>query len=131
MTNFQSCKRCNRIFEDSLRLGVCKDCIDKFGKDREFRAKLSIVRNYVKDREIKGEVLTVTGVSEGTGLPEDEIWMFIRLGEISTASFNDPKVREYKLRATREREKPSKEDADKIAEDLKRISGGFHSKSGK
>jgi hypothetical protein len=131
MTSFESCKRCNRVFEDSLRLGVCKECIEKFGKDREFRAKLSVVRNYIKDREIKGDMLTVRGVAEGTGFPEDEIWMFIRLGEISTASFNDPKVREYKLRAVREREKPSREDADKIAEDIKRITGGYHSRQDK
>ena len=131
MTSFETCKRCARIFDDTLRLKVCPECIEKYGKDREFRAKLSLIRNFVKDQELAGNLLTVGGVAEGTSLPEEEIWIFIRLGEIDTASFNDPKVREFKLRASRERDKLSKDDSEKIAEDIKRITGGYHFKRDK
>ncbi|MCD6119490.1 hypothetical protein J7K50_06580 [bacterium] len=128
MGNYESCKRCGRIFEDNYRLGVCDECVEKFGKDKEFRAKLSITRNYVKDMELKGELLSVGAVAEGTDICEEEIWMFIRLGEISTASFDDPKVREYKLRESRQRDKVFSGDKDRIAEEIKRVTGGFHFK---
>jgi predicted nucleic acid-binding Zn-ribbon protein len=131
VTTFESCKRCGRIFEDTLRMKVCPECVEKYGKDREFRAKLSLVRNYVKDQKLEGNLLTVKGVSEGTSLSEEEIWIFVKLGEISTTSFNDPKVREFIMRAAREREKLSKDDSDRIAKDIKRITGGYHYKRDK
>lgn len=131
MISFRTCKKCEKLFEDVFSTGICSICVGKFGRDREFRRKLSKVRNFIKDLELEGVVLTVKLVAQGTELEQDEIWMFIRLGEIDTVAFDDPKVREFKLRVVRRREKEIKDEHRGLADDFQRVTKGFHSKTDK
>lgn len=128
MPNFNNCRSCNRVFDDVYRIGSCPECIDAFSKNREFRKKLSLARNFVKDKELAGEILTVHQVAEGVGLDEGEIWIFIRMGEIDTAAFDDPKVREYKLRVARRIEEEKKTSRQELAEEIDKVIRGFHSR---
>lgn len=128
MSSFQFCNRCNAIFEDEFRIGVCPDCIKKFGKDKEFRKKLSVVRNFIKDQEIKKILFTVQSLAEQTEVSEEEIWIFIRMGEIDTFSFDDPHVREYRINAKRAIEKRSRDAQPDLADELQQSYRGYHSR---
>ncbi|MEP0814949.1 MAG: hypothetical protein HRF49_09835 [bacterium] len=128
MPNFANCRSCNRVFDDVYRIGSCPECIDAYSKNRDFRKKLSLVRNFVKDKELAGEILTVHELAEGVGLDEAEIWIFIRMGEIDTASFDDPKVREYKLRLARRIEEEKRGARAELAEEIEKAIHGFHSR---
>lgn len=122
------CNRCGSIFEDEFRIGVCPECVKKFGKDKDFRKKLSAARNFIKDQELKKTLFTVKALSESTAISEEEIWMFIRMGEIDTVAFDDPHVREYRINALRALEKKSGKQPSDLADELQRAYRGYHSR---
>ncbi len=128
MTRFVTCNRCGAIFEDEFRIGVCPECVRNFGKDKDFRRKLSAVRNFIKDQELKKILFTVKALAEATEITEEEIWIFIRMGEIDTVSFDDPHVREYRISALRALEKKTGKPDSDLAGELQRAYRGYHSR---
>jgi predicted DNA-binding transcriptional regulator AlpA len=93
---------------------------------------LRMLKNAIRDVMASGEMITVTQLSEKTGIDESRIWHHIHSGEISTASFSDPQVKDYmhkkkveriqmKRKMSGKHEEPAKE-----APKEKKPKSGFH-----
>ena len=68
-------------------------------------------------------------VAELTGIPEDVVWGFINSGEIDTASFNDPHVREMVVKRRRELLRHSETAAAPPADKPAPAHSGFHART--
>ena len=101
-TIFSRCKECGIIFHNPEgKYEKCPKCRDDAGELSE-RDTLRLIRNTVRDFQAKGEFVTVKQLVNLTGVSEKQIWHFIKNGDLDTASFSDPQVREYIVRRRRE-----------------------------
>jgi hypothetical protein len=136
MTEFTRCERCGIIFPRAAKESICPKC-QELGEEEpaaETRGKHEILRdlkNIIRDAEARGVFLTVAELSERTEIEESTIWEYIQSGEIDTASFDDPQVREFIVRKRREQMKsmrssrPPEPASRTPAEKLR----GFHSRA--
>lgn len=136
---FTKCKTCGIIFLNADEAqALCPKCIEQIDaepgidEDADDKDSLRILKNVLRDAQAKGEMLNTDALAELTGIPEPKIWHFIKTGEVDTAAFSDPKVREFLKRKRIERARelakaargnsPSKPEA-------KKVSRGFHRSS--
>jgi hypothetical protein len=66
------------------------------------RDALRVLKGTLRDAQARGDLMTITDLADATGIGEDRIWGFITDGEIDTASFNDPQVRDFVFKRRRE-----------------------------
>jgi hypothetical protein len=134
---FSKCETCGIIFlNPNEEHRQCPRCREETALPESDRDVLRLLKNMLRDAQSHGEFLTLHELSEQTGVPEEKIWHFIHNGEIDTASFNDPEVREYLVRKRREIAKmargrpgePERADSQPPA-DAQKPGAGFHSKA--
>ena len=102
---FIRCKGCGIIFQSSEGAELCPKCVKSAESGHAFQDKkemLRFLKNLLRDAQAAGEYLTVTELSTRTNIAESQIWTFIHSGEIDTASFDDPHVRDFLVRKRRE-----------------------------
>lgn len=102
---FIRCKGCGIIFQSSTGEELCPKCVRTAETGNAFLDKkemLRFLKNLLRDAQAAGEFLTVTELSTRTSIAESQIWDFIHNGEIDTASFDDPHVRDFLVRKRRE-----------------------------
>jgi hypothetical protein len=103
MSDFTSCGRCGKIFLNPGKVhDNCPHCRGDESLELSARDALRLVKNTIRDAQAKGDLLTMPQVSELTGVSEERIWNFITSGEIDTASFEDPAVRDFVHKRRRE-----------------------------
>jgi len=136
MTDFTRCERCGIIFPRTENETLCPKCSERGDEilTTELRSKQEILRtlkNIIRDAQAKGEFLTVAELSESTKIEEATIWEYIQSGEIDTATFDDPEVREFIVRKRREQMKSlrSAKRAEEPPRDATTKIRGFHSRS--
>jgi len=110
MTEFTRCERCGIIFPRLENESICPKCQERGEEEPavETRGKPEILRdlkNFIRDAEAHGMFLTVAELCQRTGVEEAIIWEYIQSGEIDTAPFDDPQVREFIVRKRREQMK--------------------------
>lgn len=103
MSDFTSCGRCGKIFLNPGRAHeLCTRCRGGDGTELSARDALRLVKNTLRDAQAKGVLLTMPEVAVATGVEEDRVWGFITSGEIDTAGFEDPQVRDFVQKRRRE-----------------------------
>ena len=132
--DFSRCKKCNKIFAKTEASQVlCPACGGATKASGSKREQLYAVREVLKDAMAAGEFLTTPELAERCGVEQGVIWNMIRSGEIDTASFNDPGVRDYLVRKHREQQKQAQETKPKKEKPEggtgHKKSSGFHLKS--
>jgi hypothetical protein len=110
MTEFVRCDSCGIIFQQVEAETTCPKCLERAGEEEQDSGpgKLEILRqlkNIIRDAEASGSFFTVDELSDKTGIEVPKIWEFIHSGEINTARFDDPQVRDYIVRKRREQQK--------------------------
>jgi hypothetical protein len=106
--DFTKCDQCGMIFpsqDSSQRL--CPKCRHEESSELSTRELLRTLKNALRDAQSSGVFFTVPELSRRTGILEDKIWHYIHTGEIDTASFNDPQVRDFLVKRHKERMKAS------------------------
>jgi hypothetical protein len=105
---FIKCEQCSIIFpsQDSSQT-LCPKCRKEESKVVSDRDMLRALKNTLRDAQTAGMYLTVAELSRKTDITEERIWRFIHAGEIDTASFNDPGVRDFVVKRQKERLKTS------------------------
>ena len=132
---FIRCEVCGIIFPDEgeghTRCPKClapeepEEAVEDPGTKREI---LRTLKNALRDAQSSGQFLTVPELAKQTEIEETKIWDYIQSGEIDTASFDDPKVRDFLVKKRREQlqglvgDKPQKKSAPKKP-------SGFHTRS--
>lgn len=100
---FTKCAQCGIIFANpngtQTLCAKCRDEAPAFDSPREL---LRFLKNTLRDAQAHGEFLTIPELAAKAEVTEDRIWTFIHAGEIDTAGFNDPQVREYIARRRKE-----------------------------
>jgi len=136
MTEFTRCERCGIIFPRSENEKLCSKCRERTEEETAAatRSKQDILRTLkttIRDAETSGVFLTVSELSERTGIEEPNIWEYIQSGEIDTASFDDPQVRDFVVRKRREQMKSfsSSKRLDQSSRGAATKIRGFHSRS--
>lgn len=130
---FTKCKGCGIIFQSSEGETLCPKCRASEDTNQAILDKkemLRFLKNLLRDSQATGEFLTVADLSVRTKIAESQIWEFIHSGEIDTASFDDPHVRDFLVRKRRElaqAKKSESSDSDSGSGRGKKRSG-FHSK---
>lgn len=129
--DFSICNTCGIIFNNPD--GVHQQCLKCRSEPSELdsqRDELRLLRNTIRDALAVGEYLTVPQLSEKTNVDAEQIWHFIRSGEIDTASFDDPSVRDFLVRKRREQDKLARQMQDQSAgkspASTKKKRSGFH-----
>lgn len=133
--DFTKCEQCGIIFANpDSQQQLCPKCRHEAPQTISTREQLRLVKNELRDQQAQGCFLTVEELSEHTGVEQSTIWHFIHSGEIDTASFNDPGVRDFIVKRRKERmkaalgtaqehdEKPAVDQAARVK------SSGFHIK---
>lgn len=110
MTEFVRCDNCGIIFQQLEAETTCPKCRELTGAQAEDAEPSTVetlrkLKNAIRDAEASGTFFTVDELSEQTGIAVPTIWEFIHNGEINTAPFNDPQVRDYIVRKRREQMK--------------------------
>lgn len=129
---FTKCEKCGKIFP-AREVGATQ-CPACRGVSAELSDKdlLRQLKNTLRDVQSKGEFLDIPQLSAASKVEEDKIWHFINSGDISTASVDDPAVRDFLIRKKREQAKLSKKiqgDESKQTSQQKfysKKSSGFH-----
>ncbi len=103
---FAKCEKCNKIFaKEDAGPDICPRCSDTGQEVVDDKiSQLRLLKNTIRDVQARGELITIPQLVESTGIDEDVVWKFISEGEIDTARFDDPEVREYMQRKRLERE---------------------------
>ena len=139
---FTRCKTCGKIFpaaepDDE----ICPKCLeeqasDEIGDDNDEQAnrdRLRLLKNALRDAQAKGVMLNTHELSEQTGVREPTIWHFINNGELDTAGFDDPKVRDFmkrkRIERAREAAKAMRGDSKPAAGEAKAKPSGFHTRN--
>lgn len=96
------------------------------------KSHLRLLKNTLRDAQVKGEMLNTSELSARTEIPEPRIWHFINSGEIDTTSMNDPKVREFikrkRVELAREAARTKQDRTPEKSEEPARKTSGFHLK---
>lgn len=103
---FVKCEKCTKIFaKEGSGPDICPKCLDN-SKDvpDDAVSQLRLLKNTIRDVQSRGEMITIPQLVEETGIEEETVWKYISSGEIDTAKFDDPEVREYMQRKRLERE---------------------------
>ena len=103
---FVKCEKCAKIFaKEGSGEDICPRCSHTEQTDTaDPNAVLRILKNTIRDVQAKGEMVTIAQLVELTGIEEKVVWKYISSGEIDTARFDDPQVREFMQRKRLERE---------------------------
>lgn len=118
--DFTKCEECGKIFPQSaIGQTLCPACqgISAELTDKDLLRQL---KNTLRDVQARGEFLNIFQLADESHVSEDKIWHFINTGELSTASFDDPAVRDYLVRKKRELAKQAKQPKEKMDEKDKR-----------
>jgi hypothetical protein len=130
---FTRCESCGIIFPNQDgKYSQCPKCRNEVGQSASIHDLLRLLKNAIRDTQSRGAFLTVTELSAVTGIEEEKIWHFIHSGEIDTASFNDPEVRNFVVRRKKELMKSTikaPSDTEAKPEEPARPKSGFHLKS--
>jgi DNA-directed RNA polymerase subunit RPC12/RpoP len=130
MVKFAQCAKCGKAFKRTEpHQTLCSSCGKTVAGVATEDDMLVKCRNYLRDADIKGELVNVEEVAKGTNVPVEKVWDFIHDGLISTLSFDDPKVRAYLLKKEQEREREMlRELTAKKSGHGSKTSAGYHSK---
>lgn len=125
---FIKCEKCGKIFGRSEEETLCPACREVDAGPKTPKELLRIVRNYIRDVQARGALMTLEQVAEETGVDYATIWEFIQRGDIDLARFDDPQVKSFLLQRRREQDKNLRHRVDEIktAEPEQKKSGGFH-----
>lgn len=118
--DFTKCEECGKIFlQSAIGQTLCPACqgISAELSDKDLLRQL---KNTLRDVQARGEFLNIAQLTEESQVAEDKIWHFINTGELSTASLDDPAVRDYLVRKKRELAKQAKQPKEKKDEGDKR-----------
>lgn len=103
MSDFTSCGRCGKIFLNPGKAHeLCTHCRGDESVELSAREALRLVKNTLRDAQAAGALLTMPEVAQQTGVSEERVWGFITSGEIDTAGFEDPQVRDFVQKRRRE-----------------------------
>jgi hypothetical protein len=132
--DFSKCNTCGIIFNNPDGAHQqCPKCRSGHSELDSPRDELRLLRNTIRDNQAIGEYMTVPQLSEKTGVDSEQIWHYIRSGEIDTAGFDDPSVRDFLVRKKREQEKLARQmqdhSAGKPLASTKKKRSGFHLRS--
>ena len=127
---FTKREQCGIIFANSN--GTQTLCTKCRGEEPAFespRELLRYLKNMLRDAQAHGEFLTIPELASKADVTEVRIWAYIRTGDLDTAGFNDPQVREYIVKRRKELTKnrqaePDQAPANKGPERSKHA--GFH-----
>jgi hypothetical protein len=126
MSDFTACARCGKIFLNPGKTEtLCPRCRGDEAVELSARDALRLVKNTLRDAQAAGALMTMPEVARATGVSEDRVWGFITSGEIDTASFDDPQVRDFVHKRRRELLKQGPGGAEEQSEPGKPRSG-FH-----
>lgn len=104
--DFSKCSTCGIIFNNPGGIHQqCSKCRSEPAELELPRDELRLLKNTIKDALAAGEFMTVPQLTEKTSVDAEQIWHYIRSGEIDTASFDDPNVRNFLVRKRREQDK--------------------------
>jgi len=124
---FIKCTECGKIFAKSGEETLCSSCRNENEGPKTEKESLRLVRNFIRDLQAKGIMMTLEQVVEETGVDYATIWSFIQRGEIDLARFDDPQVKSYLLHRRRDQEKRLGNRAEEIkTSEEPRRHGGFH-----
>jgi hypothetical protein len=130
---FTRCTECGIIFQSTEGETQCPKCCAAEESAQAVRDKsemLRFLKNLLRDAQAAGEFLTVVELSKRTGIEEAQIWEFIHSGEIDTASFDDPHVRDFLVRKRREQAKAKITASQDSDQQQRKKRSGFHSRHG-
>jgi len=117
MKQFTPCAKCGKLFSaETPEQTLCATCRASASGSVTEAAALEKCRSYIRTLDAEGRLVTVSDVSEATGVPDDVVMRFIKEGLISTLSFNDPRVRAFLLKRERERLREMAEEQSQAAE---------------
>jgi len=137
--DFSKCEQCGIIFLDPGNQNqLCPKCRDEEEvPEQSKRDVLRLLKNTIRDAQSRNVMLTVDDLSERTQIPAHIIWSFIQAGDIDTASFDDPQVKQFLARQRLERDHDlkqqvqktfSKDPADKSDDKAGKERRGYHLK---
>jgi hypothetical protein len=132
--NFVKCEKCSKIFaKTEAGPDICPKCSDTVQElPDDPTSQLRLLKNTIRDSQARGEMMTIAQLAEATGLEEEVVWKFIADGEIDTARFDDPMVKEFMQRKRLEREQELRRKGLRGDEDsssgaaTRKPRGGFH-----
>jgi hypothetical protein len=103
---FVKCEKCAKIFaKEGSGEDICPKCGDAASLEAaDPGSNLRLLKNTIRDVQSRGELITIPQLVEITGIDEETVWKYISSGEIDTARFDDPMVREFMQRKRLERE---------------------------
>lgn len=130
MSEFANCTECGRIFANpGGEHTLCTRCRGTAGGPLSARDALRLLKSTLRDAQAKSDLMTIEDLSKVTGIDPQRIWGFISDGEIDTASFNDPQVRDFVIKRRRELLKQSAHQDEKPAAPDHHHHSGFHNRA--
>ena len=103
---FVKCSDCSVFFaRDDSDSTLCHKCRAEPYVPSSPKDCLRYLRTLLRDLEINGELLTIPELAVRAQVSDTVIWDFIKSGQLDTASFNDPEVRDFMVKRIRERRK--------------------------
>jgi hypothetical protein len=130
MSEFATCAQCGRIFANpGGQHNMCTRCRGDETHELSTRDALRLLKGTLRDAQARSELMTIPELSKATGVDEQRIWGFISDGEIDTASFNDPQVRDFVFKRRRELLKQSQAPAEEKAQPQEHHHGFHHRNS--
>jgi hypothetical protein len=100
---FTKCEQCGLIFANPGGEEVlCSKCRQVEPESISSRELLRKLRNLLRDFQVQGAFLTIPELAEKAAVSEERVWHFIHTGELDTASFNDPEVRDFVVKKRKE-----------------------------
>lgn len=128
MPDFIKCAECGKIFARESEETLCRNCRHEDTGPRTEREMLRDLRNYLRDCQAQGVMLTIDNLCEDTNIPPEMVWHFIHTGDLDLARFDDPAVKNYLLQKRREQERKLQDRAKEITTEAesKPLNRGFH-----
>lgn len=128
MPEFIKCSECGKIFARQGEESLCRSCRHEDSGPRTEREMLRDLRNYLRDCQAQGVMLTIENLCADTNVTPEIVWHFIHTGDLDLARFDDPAVKNYLVQKRREQERKLQDRARELSTtpDSKPVSRGFH-----
>jgi hypothetical protein len=102
-TEFTKCEQCGLIFANpNGEQSLCPKCRQAEPGEISGKDLLRKLRNLLRDAQCQGAFMTIHELAANAQVNEDRVWHFIHTGELDTASFNDPEVRDFVVKKRKE-----------------------------